>query len=46
MAIEVEPYENGGRRAMEERKMCSGCERESRKKNIPIFGIRDRYEML
>ena len=46
MAMEVEPYENGGGRAMEERETCSGWERESRKKNIPIFGIRDRYRML
>ena len=46
MAMEVEPYENGGGRAMEEREMYSGWERGSRKKNIPIFGIRDRYKML
>ena len=46
VVVEVEPYENGGGRAMEERKMCSGWERDSREKNIPIFGIRDRYEML
>ena len=44
--MEVKPYENGGGRAMEEREMCSGWERESREKNIPIFGIRDRYGML
>ena len=46
VAMEVEPYENGGGKAMEEREMCSGWERESREKNIPIFGIRDKYEML
>ena len=46
VAVEVEPYENGGGRAMEERQTCSGWKRKSREKNIPIFGIRDRYEML
>ena len=46
VAVKVEPYENGGGRAMEEREMFSGWERERREKNIPIFGIRDRYEML
>ena len=46
MWLEVKPYENGGGRAMEEREMCSGWERESIEKNIPIFGIRNRYEML
>ena len=46
VAVEVESYENGGGRAMEEREMCSGWERESREKNIPIFGIKDRYRML
>ena len=45
VAMEVEPYENGGGRAIE-RETCSGWERESREKNIPIFGIRDRYGML
>ena len=45
VAVEVEPYENGGGRAMEERETCSGWERESREKNIIIFGIRDRYGM-
>ena len=45
MVVEVEPYENGGGRAMEERKMCSGWERDSREKNIPIFEIRDMYKM-
>ena len=42
----MEPYENGGGRAMEEREMCSGWERESKEKNILIFGIRKRYGML
>ena len=46
MAVEVEPYKNGGGRAMEERETCSGWERESREKNIPIFEIRDMYGML
>ena len=46
VTLEVEPYENGGGRAMEERETCSGWERESREKNIPIFGIRDMYGML
>ena len=46
MAMDVEPYKNRGGRAMEEREMCSGWERESKKKNIPIFGIRDSYGML
>ena len=46
VVVKVEPYENGGGRAMEEREMCSGWERESKEKNIPIFGIRDRYGML
>ena len=46
MAVTVKSYENEGRRAMEEREMCSGWERESREKNILIFGIKDRYEML
>ena len=46
VAVEVEPYENGGGRATEERGTCSGWERESREKNIPIVGIRDRYGML
>ena len=46
VVVEVEPYENGDGRAMEERETFSGWERESREKNIPIFGIRDRYEML
>ena len=44
--MEVEPYENGGGRAMEERETCSGWQRESREKYIPIFAIRDRYRML
>ena len=30
---------------MEEKETCSGWERESREKNILIFGIRDRYEI-
>ena len=46
MAVEVKPYENGGGRAMEEWEMCNGWERKSKEKNIPIFGIRDRYGML
>ena len=46
MAMEVEPYENGDERVMEERETCSGWERESREKNIPIVGIRDGYGML
>ena len=41
-----EPYENGGERAMEERETCSGWERVSREKNIPIFGIRDGNGIL
>ena len=45
VAVEVKPYENGGGRAMEEWETCNGWERESREKNIPIFGIGDRYEM-
>ena len=45
VAVEVECYENGGGRAMGEREMCSGWESERREKNIPIFGIGDRYEM-
>ena len=45
MAVEVEPYENEGGRIMKERETCSGRERESTKKNILIFGIRDRYEI-
>ena len=45
VVLEVEPYENGGGRAMEEREMCSGWERESIEKNIHIFGIGDRYGM-
>ena len=44
--VEGEPYKNGGGRAMEEKETCSGWERESREKNISIFGIRDRYRML
>ena len=44
--MEVEPYENKGGRAIEERETCSGWKKESKKKNIPIFGIRDKYEML
>ena len=46
VAVEDEPYENGGGRAIEERETCSGWERESREKNIPIFRIRDKYGML
>ena len=46
VAVEVELYENGCGRAIEERETCGGWERESREKNIPIFGIRDRYGML
>ena len=46
VAVKMEPYENGGGRAMEESQTCSGWKRESREKNIPIFGIRDRYGML
>ena len=46
VVVEMEPYENRGGRAMEERETCNGWERESREKNIPIFEIRDRYEML
>ena len=46
VAVKVEPYENGGGGAMEEREACSGWERESKEKNIPIFGSRDRYEIL
>ena len=46
MAMEVESYENGDERVMEEREKCSGWERESWEKNIPIVGIRDRYRML
>ena len=45
VVLEVEPYENGGGRVMEERETCSGWERESREKNIHIFGIGDRYGM-
>ena len=36
----------GDGRAIKEIETCSGWERESIEKNIPIFGIRDRYEML
>ena len=39
MAVKVEPYENGGGGAMEERETCSGWERESREKNIPNADI-------
>ena len=46
VTMEVEPYENGDERVMEERETCSGWERESREKNIPIVEIRDRYGML
>ena len=46
VAVEVKPYENGGGRAIEKRETCSGWERESREKNIRIFGIRDMYGML
>ena len=42
----MEPYENGGGRAMEERETCGGWEGESKEKSLPIFGIRDRYGML
>ena len=31
---------------MEEREMYSGWEIESKEKNISIFGIRNKYEML
>ena len=44
--MEVKPDENEDGRAMEEREMCSGWERESREKNIHIFEIRDRYGIL
>ena len=37
---------NGGGRVTEEREMCNGWEKDNREKNISIFGIRDRYEML
>ena len=46
MAVEVEPYENGGGRVIEERETGSEWERESREKNINISGIRYRYGML
>ena len=46
VAVEVEPYENGGGRVIEERETGSGWERESREKNINISGIRYRYGML
>ena len=46
MAVEVEPYENGGGRVIEEIETGSGWERESREKNINISGIRYRYGML
>ena len=39
VVLEVEPYENGGGRVMEERETCSGWERESREKNIPNADI-------
>ena len=46
MDVEVEPYENEGGKVMEERETCSRWEKESREKNIHIFGIRDKYGML
>ena len=46
VVVEVEPYVNGGGRAIKAREACNGWERESKEKNIPIFWIRDRYGML
>ena len=39
VVVEVEPYENGDGRAMEEIETCSAWERESRKKKYLFLGL-------